>query len=259
MDETQPRRAAARILAMLAWLAPFAITASRAEAQLYDVELIVFQNLVQNDAGEVWPRDYSDWSEDGDPASADAAGQDVNWLGKPYRLGAHYEALRRSAQYRPLAHFAWRQAVFDRKRAVALQLPASATPAGGAYVDGSVRVAVERYLHLYLDLQLHDSPAPELRPDRETQSTDTAVAESQPDLEAQSHTAPLPGFRAGPEAQSPATPEFRLRENRRMRSKELHYFDNPRFGALALITPHTPAAPDNVKPDKQATSPGSQP
>ena len=30
---------------------------------------------------------------------------------------------------------------------------------------------------------------------------------------------------------------IRLKESRRMRSSELHYFDNPLFGVLALITP----------------------
>ena len=37
-------------------------------------------------------------------------------------------------------------------------------------------------------------------------------------------------------------PEIRLKERRRMRSKELHYFDHPRFGVIALITPYTPPA-----------------
>jgi hypothetical protein len=199
---------------MLLCLEPFAVSDSRAETQLYDVELIVFQNLVENDGGEVWPHDYAAWSESDAPQSAGVPSSDVTWLSGPYRLAAHYEALRRSAQYRPLAHFAWRQPVFDRDRAAALQLPASGAQAGGAYVDGSVRVAVERYLHLYLDLQLHGAVRMPL------QQTGAAL-EEQP------------------------VPEFRLKENRRMRSKELHYFDNPRFGALALITPYTPQGQDS--------------
>jgi hypothetical protein len=225
MNDRQGKRAGAIILAILMLLAPFASTESRGEAQLYDIELIVFQNLVENDGGEVWPFDYSAWSETGDQEATAAAEPDVTWLSEPYRLGAHYQALRRSAQYRPLAHFAWRQPLVDRNQAATLQLPATGAQAGGAYVDGSVRVAVERYLHLYLDLRLHGA-APAV-------------------------------FQPGTEFESQAVPEFRLKEKRRMRSKELHYFDNPRFGALALITPHTPAEPDSETPDSEA-SPDSQ-
>ena len=35
----------------------------------------------------------------------------------------------------------------------------------------------------------------------------------------------------------PQTLVYRLSERRKMRSTELHFFDHPRFGALALITP----------------------
>ncbi len=212
MDNRQAKRAGAVILALLVWLAPFAVSDSRAEAQLYDIELIVFQNLVQNDGGEIWPQEYPAWSGNDEQEPAGVSSPDVTWLNKPYRLGTIYEALRRSAQYRPLAHFAWRQPVFDRGRAATLRLPASAAQAGGAYVDGSVQVAVERYLHLDLDLQLHAAPAAT--------------------------------FQADADFESQAVPEFRLREKRRMRSKELHYFDNPRLGALALITPYSPQDQD---------------
>ncbi len=229
MIDGQGKRTGAAILALLAWLAAFAASESRAEAQLYDIELVVFQNLVENDGGEVWPREDPVWGETTRQEPDDISGPEVTWLSEPYRLAAHYEALRRSAQYRPLAHFAWRQPVVDRDQAPTLQLPATGARAGGAYVDGSARVAVERYLHLYLDLRLHGTvPAP------------TAL------------------FPPGAEPEPQAAPEFRLTEKRRMRSKELHYFDNPRFGVLALITPYTPAQPASDTPADGA-APDSQP
>jgi hypothetical protein len=228
MNDRQGKRSGAAILVLLAWLAPFAVSESRAETQLYDIELVVFRNLVENDGGEVWPLEDPVWEETGVQEPDDVSGPEVTWLSEPYRLAAHYEALRRSAQYRPLAHFAWRQPVVDRDQAAALQLPARGDRAGGAYVDGSAQVAVERYLHLYLDLRLHGSvPAP------------TAL------------------FQPGVEPEPQAAPQFRLTEKRRMRSKELHYFDHPRFGVLALITPYTPAQPagataaDGESPDSQ--------
>ena len=42
----------------------------------------------------------------------------------------------------------------------------------------------------------------------------------------------------------------RLAEKRRMRSNDLHYFDHPRFGMLAMITPYQPAEqPAQPEPD----------
>lgn len=177
----------------------------------YDIELLVFRNLVQNDGGEVWRDDYADWFDTGpDAERSTPVMTDVEWLGESARrLDREAAALRSSAQYRPIAHFAWRQTVLDRDRSLPVQLPAGGRQAGGAWVDGSARVAVERYLHLYLDIQLHMPAA-------------TGAADNE-----------LPPY---PE------PRFELTEQRRMRSNELHYFDNPRFGVLAMITPYKPPA-----------------
>ena len=48
MNDRQGKRSGAALLALLVWLAPFALSESRAEAQLYDIELVVFRNLVEN-------------------------------------------------------------------------------------------------------------------------------------------------------------------------------------------------------------------
>jgi hypothetical protein len=174
----------------------------------YDIELLIFQNLVENDAGEIWPLDYSTWYEEAaeTPAAGAATPVDVTWLPESsYHLNAERRALAGSSRYRPLAYLAWRQPVADRSAAQPLRIPASGNR-GSTYVDGTVKVAVERYLHLYLDLQLH--------------LADTAA-------------------RSGDPADR-AVPEIRLTEQRRMRSSEIHYFDNPRFGVIALITPYEP-------------------
>jgi len=187
--------------------------------QQYDIELIVFQNLVENDGGEIWPIDYSAWFEASDDPGATKPGdrQAVTWIAESgYRLSPHFHALKKSRQYRPLLHVAWRQPVVDRDNALPVSIPAAASGAANtAHVDGSIRVAVERYLHLYLDLRLH-----------------TAPMANDPE----------------PASYAMEMPEFRLTEHRRMRSKEIHYFDNPRFGVLALITPYAAPAPQ-VQPD----------
>jgi hypothetical protein len=183
----------------------------------FDIELLIFQNLVENDGGEVWPADYTGWYDDvtGD-AAATTPTLAVDWLPEStWHLKAERAALNRSSRYRTLAYLAWRQPVYDRNNAQPLELPAQPR-SNAAWVDGSVSVAVERYLHLNLDLQLHLPEA--------TVMTGAAGPQD-----------------SGPE---PRTPRIRLTEQRRMRSKELHYFDNPRFGVIAVITPvEQPAEP----------------
>jgi len=174
----------------------------------YEIELLIFQNLVQNDGGEIWPVDYADWFEEPvegeqlDTVTVTEAA--VTWLPKSqFRLTAQRNALARSAPYRPLAHLAWRQVVPGRQQAKPVELPGGQDNPDRAYVDGLVRVAVERYLHLDLDLRLH-------LPANVTQATSLEYG----------------------------VPDIRLKQQRRMRSKELHYFDHPRFGVVALITPY---------------------
>ena len=208
------------VLAAGTLLAPVCLAESPAAPRVFEIELLVFQNLVTNDGGEIWPIDYSEWFDDydGERAENKPATTEINWLPeKAYRLIAERNALGRSSQYRPIAYFAWRQEVLDRQQAIPMQLPDREYDSGKTYVDGSVRVAVERYLHLYLDLQLH-----------------TPVNNEQ--LELLEYD----------------IPEFRLTEHRRMRSKEIHYFDNPRFGVIALITRYEPP---QQEPDPAVTEP----
>ncbi len=184
----------------------------------FDIELLIFQNLVDADGGEVWPIDYSTWFEDVAEVPSGEANEPVavTWLPQEtYHLTAERNALGRSSRYRPLAYLAWRQAVYDRNQARPLTLPTREN-ATGSYVDGTVKVAVERYLHLYLDLQLH--------------------------LPAESGAVELP--------------EIRLTEKRRMRSQEVHYFDNPRFGVIALITPYEPEPEPAPEPEPPAATAG---
>jgi hypothetical protein len=186
----------------------------------FEIELLIFRNLVQNDAGELWPVDFSDWFEESaDPEQPGTVTETaVTWLPKSqFRLSAQRNALARSAPYRPIAHLAWRQVVPSRQRAKPVVLAGRQHRPDRAYVDGLVRVAVERYLHLDLDLKLH-LPA-------------SAAQASSDDYEY-------------------GVAEIRLRQQRRMRSKELHYFDHPRFGVIALITPYKPvqAAPETDTP-----------
>lgn len=72
-------------------------------------------------------------------------------------------------------------------------------------IDGQVRFYMSRFLHVELNLAF------------------------------QPPVAALGGI-------DPAPPAYRLNEQRRVKSQELHYFDHPKFGALVRILPATAAA-----------------
>jgi len=106
-------------------------------------------------------------------------------------------------------------------------------------LDGSVRVVVRRYLHLYADLYF-TTPVQwdELR-------TDVVRSEIEPlPLAAQlpgdagmaaAGMAQLPETAIGPDGE--AVLSYPLRQHRRMRSRELHYLDHPVVGLLIQVVP----------------------
>lgn len=72
-------------------------------------------------------------------------------------------------------------------------------------IDGTVLFYMNRFLHLELDLGFQTPRS-------------SAIA-----------------------APEPSTPPYRINEQRRVKSQELHYFDHPKFGALVRIVPASPA------------------
>ena len=117
---------------------------------------------------------------------------------------------------------------FDEQTLEALelqQLDASARAnRGGIYeLEGKITIALARYLHTYVDLVLR---RPRLSRDTPATSTDQA----QPETVASTPVDIL--------ADSRILNNHRLHEHRRMRSRNLHYLDNPEFSLLILITPY---------------------
>jgi hypothetical protein len=127
----------------------------------------------------------------------------------------------------------------------AAELPATASPLV-APLDGVIKLGLARYLYATLDLVFRpDDVTPQLmQPPRAS----TAVAEvvatdsNAPAAIGEGGATLAPGesvLVVEPTAE-PKPPEFlgfRLTETRRLRSREIHYFDHPLFGAVLLVTP----------------------
>ena len=230
---------------------------NRAEAALpwYQFEIIVFERIAPG-AGttEAWPDDPGTPSlldavplRIRAPKQQDDSGEPVPFATLPksaWQLAEHEQRLKRSRNYRPLLHLAWRQQVTDPRRAqrLYLKLPqknqSRAAPEAPPKVEGTISLGVERYLHLQVDLLL-----------RRLEMADTQ----------NSRQGRLTGL--GPYYQP-----YRLQSQRRMRSGELHYLDHPILGVLFLATKYTlpqpepapdPVAEPAATPPTPAVTPGA--
>ena len=134
-------------------------------------------------------------------------------------LGAEAERMRANG-YRVLRHFAWRQPGLDAENAVPIRVNL------GERISLFVPETAERG-------QGFLPASPSAREDRPRAVTSTTIAGTLKvrlgrflHLEARlSHSDPATGT------------GYRLDESRKMRSRELHYLDNPRFGLLTRIVP----------------------
>lgn len=129
-------------------------------------------------------------------------------------------SIANSSRYRVIKHFAWRQPGLDEKSAV------------------PILISMDKTLSIYLpeDIKPYDNFIPasaEATPDRPRMINTTTVNGSiKVRLGRFLHMEVSLVFTDGETQQS-----FRLSQSRKMRSRELHYIDNPRFGLLTRILP----------------------
>lgn len=179
-----------------------------------------------------------------------------------YRLADVWASLDKSSAYRPLLHISWIQPGIPSEQAQPIHVrndnaalgavsssdegdqPAPSEPGYGptlssrirvardpskAAIDGTLRVHRTRFLHVQADLLYYRPVAG----DRGTEipANDDTGATTIPDS---SDTALIEQLLA----EEDTTPRlFRMTENRRMRSRELHYLDHPLFGMLVEAWP----------------------
>jgi hypothetical protein len=140
-----------------------------------------------------------------------------------YLLAGEDSRLQHSGAYRVLLHRAWIQPVPDRDRLQPMLIQIGER-AGGWRIEGYLGITRGRYLHMDTQLWYAANPtAPAVAAQRNAFATPTALGGAGADLG--------PGY-------------MEMREQRRMRSGELHYLDHPKFGVLARVDPVQP--PDSL-------------
>jgi hypothetical protein len=125
-----------------------------------------------------------------------------------YRLNDSAAHLRHSPDYKLLAHFGWTQRSFSKKRALPIRIISNQF-SDGLIPEGELQLYVSRFLHLQVDLKasqcVYGVTSEETEPANNSQCVNKV---------------------------------YRFKQNRKMRSRELHYIDNPIFGLLVYVTPY---------------------
>jgi hypothetical protein len=185
---------------------------------IYDVELIIFINKYPNDDGEQWDTPDPDTIK---PSGFFPEDHFTELAADFYTIGNISYALDRSGRYSVLFHRAWRQLAYDKAHAVAYPIHSLAEN-GRDSVEGIIKLVRERFLHLDVDVQLMSA----------AQGREVLYSDS-------------------PDSQ----PVFELIETRRIKSNVLHYFDHPRFGMIAKVTPYIPPEAEITDEEEQQEEP----
>lgn len=180
---------------------------------LYAVEIVVFRANAPLGVAEDWnveaavknPAPANDGAETdtATPGAADRLSfQPLS--SAAFKLAGTDAALRRSSGYEVLAHVAWTQpaTAFGSNAGVSL----ANLGVGNQTLRGQVGLEAGRFLHLNVDLAWTPADPP----------------------------ASLLDASSG---QGPVT--FTLKQKRRVKTFEQHYFDHPAFGVIAIVTPVT--------------------
>lgn len=184
--------------AIAALLGVLACTAANAET-LYQVEILVFKQPGAPVGDEVWqPVDAVK------PPATDGAVKATGAIPDTSPLRAAQQALVAAGGYSVLAHQSWTQTAAARASATPVRVQGD-NPDNPRELDGSARLYSNRNLYLELDLALEGAD-------------------------------PNAGFMERLSAGDKPV-QFRLKETRRVSTRETAYFDHPMFGALVRVTP----------------------
>lgn len=127
-----------------------ALYAAPATTNLYEIEVVVFENRLSGlEGGELWTRNP-------EPSAATKKEETVAAGEKPSEdspLSAAVEALQKSGRHPVLAHLRWKQSA----EAKSLSRPVQIGGAAGV-LDGSLRFYLSRVLIVELNLALREMP-----------------------------------------------------------------------------------------------------
>jgi len=176
---------------------PSAQAQTAPSARVYTVEVIVFRNNSGSGGTEDWSA--KPVARGADTPEAPVTGKFVQAIpAAQFQLNEVARKLSNTANYQPIAHFAWQQTASSWGSRAGFTVAKLAGNVPG--LSGIFYLESGSYLHLGMSLNYQTSNPPESL------------------------------------AATPGTP-FMLNESRRIRFDKLSYYDHPAFGVIALVTP----------------------
>ena len=200
-------------------LAVLLIFSSHASANWYQIEMIVFEHLFPNAAGEQWynNQDLPDIANSVELVT-DQSGARVAYQVLPsgrHKISGVYSALKSSRDYRPIMHIAWQQPGLTRSRAKYVHIRGTeglnntdSFQEDLVKIDGTVRLRGGHFLYLDIDLTYFFN----------------ALSESM-----------INSAMINENITNQLSDYTRLSESRKVKLNELHYFDHPLFGVITWV------------------------
>ena len=149
---------------------------------------------------------------------------------KYYKLLDSANHIRYSKDFELLAHFGWTQRSFSRQKALPVLISANQF-SDELLPNGDLTLYVSRFLHLKVNLVASDCVY-EKNAAISTDS-DEIMARQLAESKTQLNTTEF----SESSSSECVNKTYLFSQNRKMRSKELHYIDNPVFGLLVYVTP----------------------
>ncbi len=217
---------------------------------LYQVSLVLFEQKNSITGNEQRTVKHSDLFNA--PANTvimdDESSSDSSFFGAMPSDQQYLDALasiKVSSNYKIIAQKSWVQPGLNQNSAKPVLISAGESFGDHSQLEGTVTLTVGHYLHMYANLWLGEyEQQVEVQPwwqdeDKEEPNRPPGAAETANSTVARNDAQPYTTtLTQADTTQYLPTQMTHMQETRRLRSGELHYFDNPWFGMLVSVTPY---------------------
>ena len=149
-----------------------------------------------------------------------------------YKLLDSANHIKYSKNYKLLAHFGWTQRSLSKARALPIKISSNQF-SDELLPAGDLTLYVSRFLHMKVNLSASECITPPIAAPVVPQVSDETL-----DRQLESGQSPLEVSELMESSETECVNNtYLFSQNRKMRSKELHYIDNPVFGLLIYVTP----------------------
>lgn len=212
----------------LALLGASLLSVPMAQAKDYLIEIVVFSQPSDGNAEELWNNDTTLKKARNNELRAPRTRAGPPQFYSPVLLSNAATAIARRSGFEVLSHIGWRQSGTAAIESPVIRLPRGNT---NANLEGWVRIYLKTYIFAELDLTLNNDQVGFRAGAQSTRSNVLTNPGTNTD------TGPFANTTGSATDSLFSNAPFRLREKRRVKFREVHYFDHPRFGVILTVQP----------------------